>query len=349
MINMDVADGVPVQCANPDCKVAQDGRCIEGIADLASCTHYGKALVLVERPKGTTAAPTAPGLRLPGAEALARAKAQIVLRDKPCNVISIVGPFDSGKTSLIAGAYDLFQHGPVGGLAFAGSSTLHSFERACHDTRRASQRKKAGMERTPTGDATYFHLDLVQVGCQGKRAALLANRSGEDYMDAQSDPELANDFVELHRADIVTVLADGERLLDLGLRHQLRDDICLTLRAFQEAGATRTSQRLAVVLTKLDAVLEDGAKSERAARFFEGIVEDVRNQFSQHFMDIRSFRVAASPQSSSARRGEGMVDLIRYWMSEPGRLRPIAVPEEEPTATRAFGRLRPLAVRGRDE
>lgn len=340
-------DEAPIRCANPDCKVAEDGRCIEGIEDLDSCTHYGKDLVIVERPKGTVAQ-SAPGVRLPGAEALGRNDAQVLLRNQSCNVISIVGPFDSGKTSLIAGAFDLFQHGPVGGFAFAGSSTLHSFERACHDTRRASQRKKAGMERTQTGDATYFHLDLVATGCQSKRAALLANRSGEDYMDAQSTPALADDFVEVHRADIITLLADGERLLDLGLRHQVRDDICLTLRAFHESGATRSWQRLAVVLTKLDAVLKEEMKSERALQFFESIVEDVHAQFSPHFMGIQSFRVAASPQSESARRGTGMVDLLRYWMSEPGRLQPVAVAALIPPAARSFGRLRPFVGGGRD-
>lgn len=329
-----------VQCDNPDCKVAQDGRCIEG-QDLAACTHYGKALVIVERPAPTISTKPSPGVRLPGADALTRGEAQALLRGQPCNVIALVGPFDSGKTSLIAGAYDLFQHGPVGGHTFAGSSTLRSFELACHDTRRASKRKKPKMERTPTGDATYFHLDLVSSGCQDKRAALLANRSGEDYIDAQSDPSLVKDYVELHRADVLTVLADGERLLDLGLRHQVRDDICLTLRAFQETGGTRPWQRLAVVLTKLDAVLKDEAKTERALQFYEGIVHDVRDQFAQHFIEIQSFRVAASPQSAMAARGTGMVDLLSYWMSPPACLQPAKVPAVIPIAARSFGRLRP--------
>jgi hypothetical protein len=197
------------------------------------------------------------------------------------------------------------------------------------------------MERTQTGDANYFHLDLVATGCREKRAALLANRSGEDYMDAQSDPALAKDFVELHRADVVCVLADGEHLLDLGLRHQVRDDICLTLRAFQEAGATRPWQRLAVVLTKLDAVLKDEAKTERALQFFEGIVRDVRDQFSEHFIEIQSFRVAASPHSAKVARGTGMVDLLRYWMTDPANLEPAKVPAVIPIAARSFGRLRP--------
>lgn len=341
---MEVEEDAPVQCSNSECKVATEGRCIEGIADLQACTHYGKALVIVDRPISPSAANAVPGVRLPGAEALTRAEAQGMLRNQPCNVISLVGPHDSGKTSLIAGAFDLFQRGPVGGYAFAGSRTLHSFELACHDTRRASQREKAKMERTQTGDATYFHLDLVPPGCAGKRAALLANRSGEDYMDAQSDLSLADDFVELHRADVVTLLADGERLLDLGMRHQVRDDVCLTLRAFQEAGATRPWQRLAVVLTKLDAVLEQTAQSERTLQFFESIVKDVRSQFAQHFVEIQAFRVAASPQSASAARGEGMVGLLGYWMSAPARLQPSNVPAVTPPAVRSFGRLRPLEL-----
>jgi hypothetical protein len=331
---------VAVQCDNPDCKVAQDGRCIEG-QELSACTHYGKALVIVERQTVTTATTPPPGVRLPGAEALTHGEAQALLRGQPCNVIALGGPFDSGKTSLIASLYDLFQRGPVGGYAFAGSSTLRSFELACHDTRRASKRIKPGMERTQTGDATYLHLDIVAAGLNEKRAVLLANRSGEDYMDAQSDPALANEYVELHRADVLTVLADGERLLDLGLRHQVRDDICLTLRAFQESNATRPWQRLAVVLTKLDAVLKDEAKTERALQFYEGIVQDVHDQFAKHFIEIQSFRVAASPQSAKAARGTGMVDLLCYWMSLPACLQPAKVPMVIPIAKRSFGRMRP--------
>ena len=71
-----------VQCDNPDCKVAQDGRCIEG-QDLAACTHYGKALVIVDRPTSMAATKPAPGVRLPSAEALARSQAQVLLRNQP--------------------------------------------------------------------------------------------------------------------------------------------------------------------------------------------------------------------------------------------------------------------------
>jgi hypothetical protein len=290
------------------------------------------------RPEGPAAVNR--GLRLPDAEALSVTAAQAILRNQACSVIAIIGPHDSGKTSLIGSIYDLFQRGPVGGYAFAGSSTLHSFERACHDSRTTSNREEPHMERTGTGEATYFHLDLVQGKSQSKRAALFANRAGEDYMDTHSDPDLAKTFAELRRSDTLTLLADGMKLLDDSERHLVREDICQSIRAFYEAGQTRTWQRLAVVLTKVDAVRGNQEKCERVLRHFDSIVMDVREQFLNDFVEIEAFQVAASPKNETAERGEGMVELLNYWMSAPGRSH-IKVSSTMTLPLRSFGRLLP--------
>jgi hypothetical protein len=345
-------DGVtavlPHKCANPDCQVAMDGRCVEGIADLEACPHYGRAVLIIEetRPEGPTTLNR--GLRLPDAEALSVSGAQAILRNQACSVIAIIGPHDSGKTSLIGSIYDLFQRGPVGEYAFAGSTTLHSFERACHDSRTASNREEPHMERTGTGEATYFHLDLVQKESQSKRAALFANRAGEDYMDTHSDPDLAKTFAELPRSDTLTLLADGMKLLDDCERHLVREDICQSIRAFYEAGQTRTWQRLAVVLTKVDAVRGMQEKCERALRHFDSIVMDVREQFLNDFVEIQAFQVAASPKNETAERGEGMVELLSYWMSAPGCSH-VKVSSMTTLPLRSFGRLRPKILGGFNE
>ncbi|MGJ7918415.1 TRAFAC clade GTPase domain-containing protein [Massilia sp. LXY-6] len=343
-----VTEASPHQCANPDCQVAMDGRCVEGVSDLKLCPHYGRAVLIIEDTKSESAAAVSRGLRLPDADALSVTGAQTVLRNQACSVIAIIGPHESGKTSLIGGIYDLLQYGPVGGYVFAGSTTLHSFERACHDSRTASNREEPHMERTATGEATYFHLDLVQAKGRSKRAALFANRAGEDYMDTHSDPDLAKSFVELRRSDTLTLLADGVKLLDDRERHLVREDICQSIRAFHEAGQTRTWQRLAVVLTKVDAVRQNQEKCQRVLRHFDSIVMDVREQFSNDFVEIQAFQVAASPKNEMAERGEGMVELLSYWMSAPGcghvKVGPmITVP------LRSFGRLRPTISGGLDE
>lgn len=338
----------PHQCANPDCQVAKDGRCVEGIVELQSCPHYGRAVLLVETIAPEASLAVNRGVRLPDAEALSVIGAQALLRNQPCSVIAIIGPHESGKTSLIGGVYDLLQRGPIGGYAFAGSTTLHAFERACHDSRTASNREKSHMERTATGDATYFHLDLVQKEHLSKRAALFANRAGEDYMDTHVDPDLAKSFGELRRSDILTLLADGGKLLDDGERHLVREDICQSIRAFHEAGETRFWQRLAIVLTKVDAVRQIAEKRERVLRQFESIVIDVREQFSNEFLEIQSFHVAASPKEDTAERGEGMAELLAYWMSASGRGYTKVNPRAA-VALRSFGRLRPLEGGGSHE
>ncbi|SFR71067.1 hypothetical protein SAMN05428960_0316 [Mitsuaria sp. PDC51] len=338
----------PQQCANPECSVPRGGRCIEGFEDLKGCPHYGKSALIVEAVKPEVAVAVHRGVQLPGAEALYTAAAQALMRQRPTSLIAIVGPHKSGKTSLIGGIYDLLQRGMVGEYAFAGSSTLHAFERACHDSRLASNRDRPHQERTQTGDATYFHLDLVRTTCRTKRAALFANRAGEDYMETHSDPDLARSFPELRKADTLTLLADGEKLLDAGERHQVMNEIRDSLRAFFEAGQMSDWQRLALVLTKVDAVPADTEEGAAAREFFDSIVAEVRELHGARFSAIESFPVAASPRGAAAPRGEGLAKLLAYWMAAPPR--PVtAVAEVAVVAERSFGRLRPLVVGGAHE
>lgn len=348
MTAMEEEDKVPsTQCANPDCKIATGGRCLEGFPEASACPQFGKALVIVPTTGLTPAKPVAPGVRLPHAEALSISEATMLLRRGPCNVISLVGPFDSGKTSLIAGMYDLLQRGPVAGYAFAGSSTMHSFERACHDSRRESERDVAHMERTERGEVLFFHVDLVDMDCETKRAALLGNRAGEEYTFVQDEPDLARSYPELKRSDVLTILVDGAKLLDAGERHQVRAQVRLTLRAFVEVGVAPPWQRLALVLTKIDAVRKDEAGTEGVLRYFETLLENVRIEYTSHFADVQGFSVAASPKTTNANRGEGMDELVRYWMAEPKRNVPSPTAPAVVSAERAFGRLPAVTVRTR--
>lgn len=334
----DVKEDSGPQCANPECKIALGGRCLEGFPEASACPNFGKVLVIVP---GTTPTPksSVPGLHLPHAQSLSISEATSLLRRGPCNVITLVGPFDSGKTSLVAGIYDLLQRGPVGGYAFAGSSTMHSFERACHDSRRDSERGEAHMERTERGEVLFFHVDLVGEGCDAKRAALFGNRAGEEYTMVQDEPDRAKAYPELKRSDVLTVIVDGSKLLNAGERHQVRAEVRLTLRAFVEASVAAPWQRLALVLTKLDAIRKDEAGRDGALVYFEALVAKVREEYASNFAEVQSFIVAASPKATNAHRGEGMHELLRYWMTDPARNAPTVIQQREVVKERAFGRL----------
>ncbi|WP_294642966.1 hypothetical protein [uncultured Aureimonas sp.] len=305
-----------ILCSNPDCAVAEDGRCIEGLS-LDACPNYGRRPTLRELEQEAADEPIrhyelAPSLVLAGPDA------SLVLAARASRVVAVVATYDAGKTSLVAAVYDAFQRGPLAGMSFAGSSTLHSFEVACHDSRSASRRTEATIFRTPRGDARYYHLDLRPTGGGAIIGLLLADRAGEEYVAVASDVVDAAPLFEVRRADVVTLLVDGARLVDSKERHNVRAEIEGIVQGLLDGGALTGRQRLAVVLTKDDAV-KASPRADSAHSDFDRLLSVLEGNFGGDFVEIAGLRTAASPKTAEAVRGEGLADLLAYW------LRPVSV------------------------
>ena len=331
-------------CRNSDCRVAENGTCVEGF-ELHDCPHYFQETLgdrqdapLAESEKRKDSVES---VRLPPADALTPSQASEILRAGDARVIAILGPLESGKTSLIAGMYDLFQRGPVAGIEFSGSRTLHAFERTCHDARSASRRGEPHTYRTRRGEVRFFHLE-VGAGAAGEGLSLVVgDRSGEEYQEASADVSMALDFSEVVRADSLTVLVDGDRLLDTGARHNLRNEIILMLQALRDGDALRSGMRMAFVLTKLDAVL-GSSKSEQGVSDFDDLLEHIRLLFGDTLSTIEPFKIAASPKSDASMRGTGLSDLLRFWLERAVMPEPCI--RTMPTFERAFARIAPMEI-----
>lgn len=303
-------------CSNPDCNFASDGKCVEGY-EIEECPHIGRISIddipEVEEPDGAIAQPE-PTIALASGEALDRDKASVLQRRRVSRSVGLIGPNDSGKTSLIAGVYDLLQEGPVSGAAFAGSSTLIGFEKVCHLARAVSRRTVPHTERTSRGaDATFFHLDLHQEDV-GLTSLFISDRSGEDYLAATDQISQANQFFEIRRADCITLLVNGAQLADSGLRHEVRASTPQIIDALVEAGTIRVGCRLAIVLTKKDSVVAS-QHAERVQRDFEGLVKSIRESHSAYLGEVKPFVIAASPKDcEQVARGEGVGDLLLFWL-----------------------------------
>lgn len=333
-------DSTALHCSNNQCRVSETGKCIEGLS-LDSCPHLNRAEG-VSNPTASVVSNEAWSLPepvdLPSSESLSAEDASAVLRAGETRVLAIIAPADAGKTSLIASLFGLFQDGPVGGIHFAGSKTFFAFEQACHHARAVSGRAKPDTPRTPIGPVKFYHLAVRVAATLGVIDILLADRSGEAYRSVADAPSVAVEFVEVHRADSITVLLDGERLLDVGARHNLRSEIEMMLQGLIDSDAIGNRQRIALVLTKFD-LIETSPETDklRIEKDFSMMVSSVRKVVGHMVSEIVPFRVAASPSTDVLPHGHGVADLLQFWTA---RSRYMARPASTPAkSSRAMARL----------
>jgi hypothetical protein len=308
-----LADPVPIrQCGNPDCKIAQTGKCVEGLA-LDKCPHFGK--LPQTRVAAGIVGEESHGIGLPSGDLLDVENACRVLRRGASRVIAVVGPKEAGKTTLIASIFELFLRGAVGPFRFSGSRTLYAFERDCHPSRAVSQNVVPKTERTRLTDVRFYHLATRKHG-EPVVDMLLADRSGEDYRSAADDLSGASGFVEIGRADVVTFLVDGRQLVELTSRSSTASEVLGITQALVDSGAVAGHPRVAIVLTKFDEILRSPDKA-RTIRDFQNLTARFRAHFGDLFGEIRSFEVAACPSDISLPLGHGVADLFGYWEESP--------------------------------
>ena len=326
-----------IVCSNPDCRVAETDRCVEGL-EFDACPYYGRKAgesseisIPEEEDEGES-------ISLPSGNTLSPTEASGILRQGPARVIAVIGPINSGKTSLIASLYDQFQEGGIEQVEFSCSQTLQAFEHTCHDARAMSRRGTPHTNRTPLGEVSFYHLEVIGGPAGEKVALLLGDRSGEEYEAVADDVSVVASFCEVSRSDSLTILVDGERLLG-GERHNLHSNIIMMLQALRDGCGLPKDARLALVLTKLDAV-NGVPESTIALRAFQRLFEDVQRLFSDVLKTIESFHVAASPKSNALPRGTGVGALLSFWIETP--ISPVSVKLQRPNYARAFARLRPL-------
>jgi len=305
----------PKICTNEDCRLAVDDKCVEGY-DLDECPHVTRISVEdireVELPEIVRETAQVASLSL--GDALDRSQASALQRRRISRTVGIIGPNDSGKTSLVASVYDLLQEGPVADVGFAGSSTLIGFEKVCHHARAASRRDTPHTERTSGGvEATFFHLDVRPV--DGDVVSLfIGDRSGEDYLAAADDLSRADEFFELRRSDVVTLLVNGEHLASPEHRHEAKAMTPQIVDALVEAGSFRRGCRLAVVLTKEDSILAS-PHAARVQREFDAMVDAIIQTHGGYLGEIDRFIVAASPKDcANVKRGKGVDRLLLFWL-----------------------------------
>lgn len=325
-------------CTNPVCKFETDGNCVEGVAE--NCPfRRGRRLIepVSEAPAddfdyGQTADEADP-FELHSGNRLRLVDAPPILQAARSNLICIVGPSRSGKSSLIAGLYELFLNGQQPNMLFRSSRTLLEFERMCHRLRETSGQTEPDMERTKLASGLgLYHLEVMS---RGERInLLLADRPGEDFLSASASLGAIASLEEVERCAVLTLLVDGAALLANATKHLPQTNAISVLEAMTQAGKLGHTPRLAIILTKFDLAVDDGPRQTVDERF-NRVVDVLERRFGTHFGEIKAYRVAATPfDDETLPPGYGLAALLDDWI-EPA---PVSYSRTRviPPSTRAF-------------
>lgn len=331
--------GVLHLCGRPECGVTKTGVCAEGHAPPQGCPSYGQLTAddteefdddldgeIVEADES----PESTRVALANGEALVPAEVDEFLLWKPVNFVTIVGDFDSGKTTLICALYDRFLKGQFAEFLFAGSRTIIGFEKRSHHSRVDSGRTVPDTLRTSLAEGLrYFHFSLVQELPSPNRIELmLSDRAGEHYKKARSNSVLVDELIEVKKGHYIVLLLDGARLADPIQRSGAMQSVRQTIRAFLDAGALKNSSRVQIVTTKLDilSVVEDcNSFNTQLDAFKKSLLID----FASRLGELTFWDIAARDPEGNLTGAYGLDALLRSWCveQEPAYPRaPIKVP-----------------------
>jgi double-GTPase-like protein len=284
---------------------------------------------------------TVPTLRLHSGLPLKASEVPRVTRREYTPIIFLAGAIDSGKTTLLGSIHDAFQFGPLSGYSFAGSETLMGFEERCFESRVRSGRETPHTPRTqPQEGQEFFHLRLRKGPSELFRELLFADMSGEFYERAiKNAAELREkEFETLPRCDYFLLLLDGEKLLDLEQRQDVRRDGLTFLRRCQEAKLLRPETVLQVMISKWDIVAGKPEDEQKSCKNF------VASRFQTDVLhrDVEVLEIASrpDPHSEGIAKLFGVKDVFPRWVEAiPAVLRSNDSQPCRPAGKKMFNRI----------
>lgn len=299
-------------CKLDNCTIAKGGRCLEGlgancpnlIPDSEKSASTSISSTITERGELTQIAFES----LPGISPLEVAEARNFSRRGPCMAISLVGPRECGKTSLLARMHQLFQSGSVLEFEFAGSQSLPRFEELNWLATIESGVSEPKMERSSSQfDNSFLHL-AVRSTETGKRTDLLLNDiTGETFKAAIATRSACDKLIGLARADHLVILVDGEALASPSLRGlqigQTRDFIQRVL----QNGQCGMHTALDIVISKLDKL----GGSELVA---DKMATELSTLFQSRVGGLNFWRIAARPVDMSNPTNDRIKELFASWV-----------------------------------
>lgn len=318
---MIIDDPARFSCGLPGCDGPRSGVCINNLPfdECPDVVELGEGEDASEQDGAGEPGDTVPlAVNLPGGRSLNAAACDALLRRRDGTVVGIVAAPEVGKTTLISTIYELLHRRRMADFGFAGSETLRAYEERCHLARLSSDAAAADTQRTKVGAGLQFtHLRVATRS--GIRDAVFADRSGELFDKALARPADIDEFVELHRADVVILLVD--LVLLTSSTHLTVSAVRRLFMAMDQRGILE-GRRVLLVGTKADVAIPT-PRSRKAARELAAVAEELNRRAGERFR-IETHVVACRPRRGSTAIGEGLEPLLSAVLNPPAPPQPVA-------------------------
>lgn len=310
-------------CSQESCTVNKDGKCLEGFEDLDQCPHFylddnevglDDHSKVQENNNDSNVDSKINTIKLFDGEELTIDRLSEVTYRFPANQVFILGEHDSGKTTLLATLFEMFQIGPFHDHSYAGSLTQIGFEKRCFYSRAASENERPDTERTKSEEFRFLHIALKKSIAQ-KTAThfLISDISGEKIKRAKNNSEDMKDLLVVANATHVSFVIDGEKLIEPRSRQAAILQAKSFIRKAIDEEVFNKKTRLTLVLSKWDLL-------SKAANFdYPNLIEvSFKNSFEKDLLELTFLKIAVRPKifNDGFALGNGLANMIDLWSPE---------------------------------
>lgn len=251
-------------------------------------------------------------ITLRSGDVLSLAETNDLARAIPTTLVTLVGPPDAGKSTLLATVHECFRQNRFQILSFSGSRTLVAFEQLCHLSRIASGLEDPDTQRTKFSDEEYFyHLNVNRAGeLVSPRSLFVMDVAGEGFDGLRKSYENCRAITSLKRTEFLTLLIDGDKLRVAKERYATIEDAINFLRCVWDSGAVKPECKLQVIVTKVDKLQDNAAKT-----VIVDMQDAVVRRLEVRFPHRAFLEVAARPKNGGGiRAAHGVEALLETWL-----------------------------------
>ncbi|MEP7119636.1 MAG: hypothetical protein ABJE95_01955 [Byssovorax sp.] len=339
----------PLRCRHADCTLPEDGRC----ARAAEYSDPELECPELFRAEGGSSSTTSPAPAQVASEPepdddeatpwkgrhLSLTEAEEIVQRSPARLISVLGSYGAGKTSLMASFFLQIANGHYGNFpyCFASSRTLYGFQDLIERANRwTGKPNEQIVDHTPRDESSqtgsFLHVGLRPRDERDDRHIdlLLTDVAGEwiDSWTRRADEDAKRRLAFIPRSDGFIVVVDAFELFgNDGMK--MDTDIGRLIRRVVRSAGARRGRTLAVVFSKFDTIIdqvevpEQSAASERSAwgrlgKLTPGIWAAINHARAAGF-ETSQFAVSAFPRPLAKGQPAGVMAPFTFVMGAADR------------------------------